>query len=447
MNSIAVQQKRYIKLSPSNNASAGFSPESSQPIVRFSVADTQAIANMKEARLNFRLRVNPTDGAAIANPTTDINIDSRVGVSGIIDQILINSRRYGSSLEQVHNAGRLNSQIYDSLHSPKQMMSNQNLQTRAIGYGRYNGMRERQNRADLADDENAIYMRRQLINAAPAGTGKNYGLLDCSIPVHCGLFFSEALDLNKVGGLEISIFLQKSSFLFNGAAVPATMNYSIHDVSLSIPLLYKSAMQIQQDSQQQQNVVEYMAYTSVFSVLDSTFTSIAHRLNMRSLLSSIHNFQPTAAINDRTRNNFALLDSGLEELTVMKDGQRYPMEKTAIVDCDRNAPQRNRASTQAEVLHDALSSFRNYKDILYTQVIPQSLKGVPANLNQGHYSIGLNYAPQTGSGIDVAGVISYDILTKLESVANAAQTEPYAFYSFYLDKKTLIITPNGIASA
>ena len=326
------------------------------------------------------------------------------------------------------------------------MICNQNLQTRAIGYGRYNGMIQRQNRAVLTSDENAQYMRRQLRTSATA-TGKSYELLDCSIPIHCGLFFSEALDLNKVGGLEIAIFLQKASFLFNGTGVTATMNYSLQDVSLSIPLLYKSAMQIQQDSQQQQSVIEYMAYTSVFSVLDSTFTSIAHRLNMRSLLSSIHNFQPTAAINDRARNNFALLDSGLEELTIMKDGQRYPMEKTAIVDCDRNVPQRNRASTQAEVLHDALSSFRNYRDILYSQVIPQSLKGVPANLNQGHYSIGVNYAPQTGSGVDVAGTISYDILTKLEATANAAQTEPYAFYSFYLDKKTLIVTPNGIASA
>tara|TARA_R100000231_G_scaffold139470_1_gene120816 strand:- start:452 stop:1789 length:1338 start_codon:yes stop_codon:yes gene_type:complete len=445
MNSIAVQQKRYARLAPSNNSSQGFAPESSQPIIRFSVADTQAIANMKEARLNFRLRVTTAPGAPVAL-TDDVNIDSRVGVSGIIDQILINSRRYGSSLEQVHNAGRLNSQIYDSLHSPKQMMCNQNLQTRGIGYGRYNGMIERQNRANLLNDENAKYFRRQLITSATA-VGKSYELLDCSIPIHCGLFFSEELDLNKVGGLEIAIFLQKSSFLFNGAGVPATMNYSLQDVSLSIPLLYKSAAMIQQDAQSPQGVVEYMAYTSVFSVLDSTFTSIAHRLNMRSLLSSIHNFQPTAAINDRTRNNFALLDSGLEELTIMKDGQRYPMEKTAIVDCDRAQPQRNRASTQAEVLHDALSSFRNYRDILYTQVIPQSLKGVPANLNQGHYSIGVNYAPQTGSGVDVAGVLSYDILTKLESVANAAQTEPYAFYSFYLDKKTLVITPNGIASA
>lgn len=445
MNSIAVQQKRYIKLAPSNNSSTGYSPDSSQPIIRFSVADTQAVANMKEARLNFRLRVTKDTGAAI-DLGDNINIDSRVGLSGVIDQVLINSRRYGSSLEQVHNYGRLNSQVYDSLHSPKQMMSNVNLTTRAIGYGRYNGMIVRTQREDLENDENAIYMRRQLITSGTA-TGKSSELLDCSIPIHCGLFFSEELDLNQVGGLEIAVFLQKANFLFNGADVPATMSYSLQDVSLTIPLLYKSAAQIMQDQQQPQGVVEYMAYTSIYSVLDSTFTSIAHRLNMRSLLSSVHNFQPTAAINDRTKNNFALLDSGLEQLTFLMDGQKFPMEKVAIVDAKDGQPQRNRATTQPEVLRDALSSFRNYKDLNYTQVIAEQLKGVPCNKNIGHYSIGVNYAPQTGSGIDVAGVISYDIKTKLENTANPAQTEPYAFYSFYLDKKVLVISPQGIASA
>ena len=63
MNSIAVQQKRFIRLAPSNNSTTGYSPNASQPIIRFSVADTMATADMKEARLNFRLRVNPTGAA------------------------------------------------------------------------------------------------------------------------------------------------------------------------------------------------------------------------------------------------------------------------------------------------------------------------------------------------------------------------------------------------
>lgn len=445
MNSIAVQQKRYIKLAPSNNSSSGYSPDNSQPIIRFSVADTQATVNMKEARLNFRLRVTKDANTPIAIGD-DINIDSRIGLSGIIDQILINSRRYGSSLEQIHNYGRLNSQLYDSLYSPKQMFSNHNLQNRTIGYGRYNGMKIHSKYVDLENNINSIYMRKQLITSGTA-TGKSYDLLDCSIPLHCGLFFSEDLDLNQVGGLELAIFLQKTNFLFHGDDVTTTMKYDLFDVNLTLPLLYKSAQQIMADSQRPQNVVEYMAYTSIYSVLDSTFTSIAHRLNMRALLSSIHNCQPTQSINDRTKNNFALLDSGLYELTDLMNGQKFPMEKTCIVDVkDRNVPNRNRATTQPEILNDALDSFRNQKDIHYTQVIPENLKGVAANKNEGHYSLGVNYAPVTGSGIDVSGVISYDIQTKLEDTSNPAQTEPYALYSFYLDKKTLVVTPQGVAN-
>ena len=53
MNSVSVQQKRFIRLTPSNNSTGGFSPDASQPIIRFSVADTMASANMVDARLNF----------------------------------------------------------------------------------------------------------------------------------------------------------------------------------------------------------------------------------------------------------------------------------------------------------------------------------------------------------------------------------------------------------
>ena len=89
MNSIAVQQKRFIRLAPSNNSTTGYSPNASQPIIRFSVADTMATADMKEARLNFRLRVNPT-GAADSQVaiTDDFNIDRRVVQSVTADMIL-----------------------------------------------------------------------------------------------------------------------------------------------------------------------------------------------------------------------------------------------------------------------------------------------------------------------------------------------------------------------
>ncbi len=57
MNSIATQQKRFAKFAPSNNSTTGYSPNGSQPIIRFSIADTKATAERKNDRYNFILRV------------------------------------------------------------------------------------------------------------------------------------------------------------------------------------------------------------------------------------------------------------------------------------------------------------------------------------------------------------------------------------------------------
>jgi hypothetical protein len=104
MNSVAVQQKRFVRITPSNNASAGFSPDSSQPIVRFSVADTMATADMQNARVNFRLKVSTADNQKVAS-TNDFNVDQCVNGCAVFDQVIVSSRRYGNQIEAVHNLG------------------------------------------------------------------------------------------------------------------------------------------------------------------------------------------------------------------------------------------------------------------------------------------------------------------------------------------------------
>lgn len=454
MNSIASQQKRFIRLAPSNNSTQGYSPSASQPIIRFSVADVMATADMRDARLNFRIRINPdgTAGSQVAQGN-DFNIDRRVGLAGVVDQVIVSSRRYGSQLEAVHNMGRLNSAWYDSLYSPKQMMSNNNLQTRAVGYGRYDSMAGNLGSVATVSDNGWVYSRKQLITGAGSATGKSVDLLDCSIPLHLGLFQSSDVNLNTVGGLEIAIYLQKESFLFNGTGnnpPTSASTYTLFDVSLSVPLLYYNANQIQALNSQPEKAVSFMRWTSIYSVIDSTFTSIAHRLTLRSLLSSIHNFQPTQAINDVASNNFALKGIGMNELTVLRDGVKFPYEKTTVVDKVANNELLNvRGTTEAEINNEAISAYRNPRDILYSQVIPENLIGVAAQ-GEGHHHMGVNYDLAAGSGLDIAGVISYDINSKVEEVTgvnpDGSGTESYAFYSFYLDKQTLLVTPSGIAA-
>ena len=473
MNSVAVQQKRFIKITPSNNASGGFSPDGAQPIIRFSVADTMASADMSQARVNFKLRVSH-DGTNAVVPTNNFNIDKGVNGCAVIDQVIVSSRRYGNQIEAVHNLGRLNSSWYTSLYSPKQMATNVNMNCRSIGKGNYSLKNNSLGLGALVNDPTSILQRKYLVtnstttaqgavvaqrnwnqgSGVVAGAGSlstagtaSAGYLDFSIPLHLGFFQSSDVNLNQVGGLEIVLYLDQSRNLFYGAGVASTSTYSITDVSLTIPLLYYNSQQIAAQAQQQQSVLSFMYWTSVYSVLDSTFNSIAHRLSLKGLLSAIHNLQPTITINNTNNDNHALYNPGIRVLTFLRDGVKNPYEKSMIPNENRALALANKSCTYAEILNEYLSAYRNPRDINYTQVIPENLVG-RGSIVEGVFGLGQNYDPSAGAGVDINGTISYDIESKLEDVStpNAAQTEPYAFYSYYLSRQDYIVSPQGMSS-
>lgn len=475
MNSVATQQKRFIRLTPSNNSTAGFSPDASQPIIRFSIADTMASANMVDARLNFKMRVIRT---GLTTPVQavgdDFNIDRCLNGCSVLDQVIISSRRYGNQIEAVHNLGRLNSSWYSTLYSPKQMAANVNMNCRSIGKGRYNGRNANVGLGATIDDDYMKLQRKYLVTsgvaiggalsskqgwnqgvgaATASGVEQLPGYLDFSIPLHLGFFQNTDVNLNQVGGLEITLYLAQSRSLFfgEGTGKPSTdSTYQLTDVNMTVPLLYYSAPEIQAQAQNQQSVVSFMFWTSIYSVLDSTFTSIAHRLALKGLLSSIHNTQPTQAINSLKHNNHALINSGIQQLTFLRDGVKNPYEKTMIPTVNRALSVGDQSCTNPEILNEYLSAYRNARDILYSQVMPENING-RSNIVQGVYGLGANYDPSAGAGISISGTISYDIQTKLEdittvpSVAPYNGTESYAFYSYYLSRQDYVVTPQGMS--
>lgn len=456
MNSVASQQKRFIRLAPSNNSTTGYSPVSSQPVIRFSLADVQAHALLKDARLTARVRVTRT-GAGPVVITDDFNLDPSMGWCSVMDQIIVSSRRFGNTLEQVMNLGRLESAFYKSKFSPKQMSSNYYYMSRAVGYGRYdrrNGHSHRDPGVTAAGgagvpastaDPRFLSQRKACITTVTANP-KDAGFTEISIPFHVGMFLaddsSSGLDLSVVGGLELSIFLQKPDQVFFGGGVAADTDYTLFDVALNVPLVYKTEVQVSQTPPE--STVEFLNWTSLYSVLDSTVSSVSHRLFLSGLVSAIHNALPTAEINNRAANGFALKQPGIQRLTFLQDGQRAPMEKTNIVSVDRALPIEAQGVTYPEVLTDYVSAWAPPKELLYSQIMPENLKGV-ANLS-GVFGLGCLYSAN-GAGINISGVLGIDVQSKLEKtsgVPNVGITEPYALYSFYLSRQVFLAGPGGM---
>lgn len=427
-NSVAVQQKRFIRLAPSNNSSTGYGPVGSQPIIRFSVADTQALALLKDARLNAK--VNVTVGGATPTIGQDINIDKCLGFCSAIDQVIVSSRRFGTQIEQVTQIGRLESSYYRSKYSPKMMASSVFHSSRAIGMGRTNRWEGQGVDKTTTSDPGLQATRRSIIAQKSV-----------SLPFHIGLFLTdEPVDLSVVGGLELAVYLQKPEAMFFGGAA-ASMDYTLTDVSLTMPLIYKSSDMISQTPPE--SVVEFLNWTSLFSVLDSSVSSIAYRLYLSGLVAGIHNSLPTAQINSYGNNQFALKSIGTERLTFLRDGQRAPLEKTMIVEDSATAIITDKSTTFPEVLTEYLSAWGPVRDTRYSQVIPQNVKGIVNR--SGVMGLGCNYSPN-GAGINVSGVLSLDIQSKLEDETGAApgQIEPYALYSFFLSRQAFVASPAGL---
>lgn len=432
-NSVAVQQKRFIRLAPSNNSSTGYGPVASQPIIRFSVADTQALALLKDARLNATITYTKTGGGPVGIGD-DVNIDAVMGSCAIMDQVIVSSRRFGTQLEQVVNLGRLESSYYRSKYSPKGMACQQYNYSGAVGLGRMN----RWDAGGRTSGTTTTDGRSRAIRRSILGGGHQI-----SLPFHVGMFLTDTpLDLSVSGGLELAIYLQKPEAMFFGSDGGISgVGYTLTDVSLTVPLLYKSAAMIAQTPPEQ--VIEFLNWTSLYSVLDSTQSSIAYRLHLAGLVAQINNMLPTKQINSNTANQFALKSVGVERLTFLRDGQRNPLEKTTIVADDRTASITDKTTTYAEVLTEYLSAWGPVKDMRYSQVIPENVKGI---INRSGVSgIGCNYSPDS-AGINVSGVLSVDLLSKLQDVSTPAVggIEPYAFYSFFLSRQGYLATPDGL---
>jgi len=442
-NSVAIQEKRFVKLIPSNNSTTGYSPDSSQPIIRFSLADTQALALMKDARLNARIQVIRT-GTTPAAQTDDFNIDPVTGYCGVLDQVIISSRRFGSTIEQVTNMNRLDSAYYRSKFSPKDVASHSYMKTRSVGLGRYARFAGTTEASTTLADLRLTAQRKKLVTTGVASPSPlSEDLQEVSIPLHAGFFLTEDdVDLSAVGGVELAIYLSKPQALFFGTgANPPTgaSTYKLLDVSLTVPLVYKTAQQIAMTPPESQ--VEFLNWTSLFSVLDSSVSSIAHRLYLSGLVSMIHNALPTAEINNVASNQMALKQTGVERLTFLKNGVRSPMEKTTITDKKPAERVEVTPSLYSEVITDYLSAWMAPRDLKHTQVIPQLLKGI-AN-RSGVAGLGANFSPES-SGVNLAGTLSLDLQSKLEDVATGLTTEPYALFSFYLSRQSFLTSPSGL---
>jgi hypothetical protein len=444
---IATQIKRYTKITPSNASGNGvFSFSGGNPVIRFSIAEQDAFLLAPETRLQFTLKAF-TDTARANNVQNGsaINIDPKIGVQSLIQTLTISSRRYATSIcEQIHNYNQLVSIAHPALSSTRDLLTQKTHEQLCVGQGIYNRSQQGQRQELLvADVANMKTLQRKYIQCGGT-TAQNIGV-DCSIQLYAGMFQSNNIDLRLMGGLEIEITLAPDSNVFFNAS--ATTNYTIENVVLNAPLLYKNANEMAMGGQAQ--TLEFLTYSSLYNVAQSTSATITNKVGLRGALSMLQKFVPIAYLNNAGQqadanansgaNAFSGWNVGVRRLTFHRNGQRYPNEYQILTE-------RGNGNPAAEVIHEknpqvivnSLSAFENYKDVKHSHITSQNL----ATRQENNYFLGVSFDQISGQGIDLSGgTISTELEATLQDPSDDV-AKPFGVFTFFLNKNTLVIQPN-----
>lgn len=436
---IATQQKRYVKLTPTNNSSNEFSYSAGNNILRFSIAEQDAylLASQTELQFTFKVHTDQTKATTVKQ-ANDFQIDEKTGVEGIIKTLTVSSRRYATSIcEQIRDWNQLVSIAKPALSSKRDILTQHSHGNCAVGQGIYNIDEENINGDDLATQRtNDATLQRKFYQCE--GTPAEYIGWDCSINLYSGIFLQDKLDLRLFGGLEIEIELGSNVNFFENAN--NNVSYSISDVILNCPFLYKADSELA--SGVQPSSIQFLTWNSLYNVAQSTDTTITNKVGIRSVLSMIQKFVPVAYINNTVQNAkaFAGWNPGIKRLTYHRNGQRYPLEYEIKTERgDGNPDVEAIKEKNPQILINSLSAFQNYKDVKHSHLTSQNLD----NRKNAPYYLGVSFDQVSGQGIDLTGgTVSTELVSTLQDpVDNVAK--PFGVYTFFLNKNTLVIQPNN----
>jgi hypothetical protein len=460
---IATQIKRFTKITPSNSAGNGvFSFSQGNPVIRFSIAEQDAMLLAPETRFQFKFKAyqdativnannQKTNKVTNANVT---NIDPRIGVQSVIQTLTISSRRYATSIcEQIHNYNQLVSIAHPTLSSTRDIATQRNHEQLAVGQGILNRKQQSQPYEDvLAGQADMKTLQRKYLSNSVADTALFQKGEDCSIQLYAGMFQSENIDLRLMGGLEIEITLAPDANVFSNAG--ANTIYELTDCVLNAPLLYKSAQQMAMPTAP--STVEFLTWSNLYNVIQSTNATITNKVGLRGCLSMLQKFVPVKYLNNYGRqagnngvasttsdidgaNAFSGWNVGVKRLTFHRNGQRYPNEYQIITERGDLVPALETINEKnPQVLINSLSAFENYKDVRHTHLTSQNL----ATRQQNNYFLGVSFDQISGQGIDLTGgTISTEIEASLQDPADNG-VKPFGVFTFFLNKNTLVIQPN-----
>lgn len=423
---------RYISVRPQNNPSDGkISYKRGNPQISFVIGEQNAFLLGKTIRLSGKFHA--FKNSAREAPDAVQNINSRLGVYAIVDQLILRSNRNKATIEHIRDMNRALSSYF------------------SVTAGKQDGISHLNMAAGILPNFEAVR------NESLGITGQDF-----CIHIPSGLLNGTAgIPLSNefgIGGLEYTIMLAPDSSVFYSTTGTTTnitdCFYELSDLKLSAELEVPPPDQLSQLMKLSSGTLEYNSISSQYATVNSANAIVNFSLGLSKVQSVFINMIPARYLNNLAFDSMATLipinkdssQAGLKTQVNTRSGVRYPRD--FVIDTNL----RESASTSVndpEVI-------RNYFNALskWTDVNPESyLSGTTANRN--YTGAVTSYAKVAEGGVVMGLGVTYDQIGSgtadfstvqwgLESELELNSDEPQAVFIFAINKNTLVFNKDGL---
>lgn len=324
-----MSQSRFLELRADNvNSDATISFKQGFPVLSFTVQSQNAFLDPSSVRINGNLEVY-IDNASPPTPVSDtanmsnINMDSRLGIYAMWDQLVIRHNKSKQVCEHIRHYNKYMSSYLGLTSSKQDLMGH-------LG-------------ASCLIMPNSEAMYQDVVKShtnKTAATGANKKPFSCHLP--SGFMMSgNKINLmeQSFGGFQIELHLSPDSnclFAKNSTVDVHNSNahYRLSNLSLTcevhdIPDGEMSAM-----ASQTSGALEFNTISSLYTSFNTSNAQIQYGLGMKNLQSVFMSFIPSNYINTLAQNGLATIqptndDGSLVEFSriqFLRGGQKYPVD-------------------------------------------------------------------------------------------------------------------------
>jgi len=270
MSRIAAVRKFQIAPDNQNSSSQKWSPQSGNPLITFTIANAEMYLRSKNLRLCFDVELFTS--ADVPPTAGQVQLNDRIGVAGLFQQLEINNLTLNQNLETIRNFGRLQSSLISN----------------SSGWDDYTTYLSNEFGSSSNVEVNNRYARRKI---------------SCAMPIMAGLFMGES-DIplsndNGVGGLFLKWSLQPSVQALFGTAVAGGGYYELTNVTLmgeyGMPVGGKLP-----------NIDSYDfgAFSSFYSVINNNDVMTQLNPALSAVVTTFSSFIPTTHISSGTEDGY-----------------------------------------------------------------------------------------------------------------------------------------------